>query len=81
MATQTFHTHVSPAATAAGAGLLARLGSAAAFVGRTLALASGTQARVDEIRRLQALSDAQLAERGLARHEIVHHVYRDLFHD
>ena len=53
-----------------------------AFVGRTLALASrGTQARVDEIRRLQALSDAQLAERGLARHEIVHHVYRDLFHD
>jgi len=79
MATHTFEPHVSPAA--AGAGLLARLGTAAAFVARVFSQASGAQARVDTIHRLQSLSDAQLAARGLSRDQIVHHVFRDLFHD
>lgn len=35
--------------------------------------------RIDQVRRLQALSDAALAERGIARDRIVHFVFRDLF--
>lgn len=31
-----------------------------------------------EVDRLQAKSDAQLAEMGLSRDRIVHHVFRDL---
>ena len=37
-------------------------------------------ARLDEIRRLSALSDAELAARGIERDRIVHHVFRDKFH-
>ena len=35
------------------------------------------QGRVREIERLQSLSDAELAKRGIARDQIVHHVFRD----
>jgi hypothetical protein len=35
--------------------------------------------RIAEVRRLQAMSDAELAERGIARESIVHFVFRDLF--
>jgi hypothetical protein len=45
---------------------------------KALAFASGAQARFDEIQRLQALSDAELAQRGIARDAIVRLVYRDL---
>jgi len=76
MATQIHHAPVSPV----GAGFFARLSSAAAFVGRTLAFASAGQARFDQIQRLQALSDDELAKRGIARDDIVRHVYRDLFY-
>ncbi|MCU0912610.1 MAG: hypothetical protein MUE98_15150 [Rhodobacteraceae bacterium] len=33
--------------------------------------------RVDQIRRLEAKSDAELAELGLSRQAIVQHVFRD----
>ncbi len=33
--------------------------------------------RIDEIRKLQALSDAELAERGIERERIVYHVFAD----
>ena len=33
--------------------------------------------RIDEIRHLQSMSDAQLAERGIARDRIVYHVFAD----
>ncbi|GAB1379858.1 hypothetical protein [Pararhodobacter sp.] len=33
--------------------------------------------RRDQIERLQMLSDAQLAEMGISRDRIVHHVFRD----
>lgn len=36
--------------------------------------------RVAEIERLQALSDDDLAARGLRREDIVHHVFRDLYY-
>lgn len=65
-------------------------GAHGAGAGRTLsALWAGLRAglmtyhegnrRIAEVRRLQALSDAALAERGLARDRIVHFVFRDLF--
>lgn len=36
--------------------------------------------RFDEIARLQAMSDEELAARGIQRDMIVHHVFRDKFH-
>lgn len=35
--------------------------------------------RIAEVRRLEAMSDAELAGRGLARDRIVHFVFRDMF--
>lgn len=57
----------------AGALLAALAGVAKAF-----AFAGDAQARFDEIVRLQALSDDGLARRGIARDDIVRHVYGDL---
>lgn len=57
-------------------------GSVTAFfanLAHACAMASGAQARFDEIQRLQALSDAALAKRGLSRDDIARHVYADLF--
>ena len=45
---------------------------------RSLAFARGLEDRFDEIRRLQSLSDAELARRGIKRDAIVRHVYGDL---
>ncbi len=36
--------------------------------------------RLRAVKALQALSDTQLAERGIKREEIVHHVFRDTFY-
>jgi hypothetical protein len=33
------------------------------------------------VRRLQALSDAELAKRGIARDDIVRHVFAEVFAD
>jgi hypothetical protein len=41
---------------------------------------SETNHRVAEVERLQALSDAELAKRGLRREDIARHVFRDLFY-
>ena len=45
---------------------------------RAIAFGTGAQARFDEVQRLQALSDEALAELGIARDDIVRHVYADL---
>ncbi len=37
------------------------------------------QSRLDSVQRLRAKSDAELAEMGLRRDEIVRHVFRDRF--
>ena len=39
--------------------------------------AAAASGRVREIERLQSLSDDELAQRGLTRDGIVHHVFRD----
>ena len=45
---------------------------------KAFALASNAQARFDEIQHLQALTDGDLAQRGIKRDDIVRHVYSDL---
>ncbi len=70
-------------ATTSDAGLLHRIG--AAFTAALDALAkarvasASAEARFSEVRRLQAMSDAELAELGVARDRIVHHVFRDIY--
>lgn len=39
-----------------------------------------SRSRMDQIERLNALSDQELAERGLAREDIPRHVFRDIFY-
>lgn len=36
--------------------------------------------RMREVERLQAMTDEQLAKRGLRREDIARHVFRDLFY-
>ena len=36
------------------------------------------RSRADQVMRLQAMSDAELARRGIARDRIVQHVFRDI---
>ena len=60
----------------AAQGLLATL---AAQTGAALARSMERQSRLDEVRRLEALSDAELAARGIRREAIVPHVFRDRF--
>lgn len=75
MAFQTLHAPATPPrAIAAITGFFAALAQA-------VAMASGAQARYDEIRALQALSDEELADRNIERSDIVHHVYADLMAD
>lgn len=49
-------------------------------IGEAMIAASEASARVDELTRLQSLSDEQLAARGLERDALVHHVFRDIMH-
>ncbi|KJZ19902.1 DUF1127 domain-containing protein [Loktanella sp. S4079] len=52
-------------------------------IGATIASAFSriieAQDRSDEVRRLNDMSDAQLAELGIKRNEIVRHVFRDVY--
>ena len=45
-----------------------------------LTAAYGTDRRYDEVLRLQAKTDEELAALGLKREDIAAHVYRDLIH-
>lgn len=75
MATQTLSPFSAPHS------VLAQVGGVLAAVARAFALAKNAEARFDEIQALQALSDAELARRGIARDNIVRHVYADLLND
>jgi hypothetical protein len=48
--------------------------------GRTLEISRHTESRLREIERLQAKSDGELANLGLSRDRIVHHVFRDIYY-
>ncbi|MDA5556612.1 DUF1127 domain-containing protein [Shimia sp. MMG029] len=49
-------------------------------IGNGLIALAENNSRVQQIETLNAMSDAQLAERGLRREEIVRHVFRDYMH-
>ncbi len=46
---------------------------------RAVVLNGESEQRLNKVRRLQALSDEELARRGLTRDRIVHHVFRDIY--
>ena len=49
-------------------------------IGRALDTYAQSSRRMRDFERLNAKSDAQLAEMGLTRDKIAHHVFRDLFY-
>ena len=38
------------------------------------------EGRLQQMRKLEAMSDAELAERGITRERIAHYVFRDLYY-
>ena len=64
-----------------GKSVSARIGAGLAAVGRFLSDLSNARRCALEAERLMALSDAQLARRGLRRDEIVSHVFRNHMHE
>ena len=61
--------------------ILAQVGGFFAALARAFAMAKNAEARFDEIQALQALSDAELGRRGIARDNIIRHVYADMLAD
>ncbi len=57
-----------------------RIGSALAHIGAMLTTITESNHRLQLAQRLHKMSDSELAERGLKREEIAHHVFRDLFY-
>ncbi|MDD9976244.1 MAG: DUF1127 domain-containing protein [Boseongicola sp.] len=49
-----------------------------ANIGSALNSLTDSMSRANQLRTLSAMSDAQLAARGLKRHQIVDHVFRDI---
>ncbi|MCE5972879.1 hypothetical protein LZA78_05255 [Sinirhodobacter sp. WL0062] len=67
-------------ANARPAGFLRAVTPVLAALGDALVAYMERNARLDEIRRLEALSDSELAARGIARDRIAHHVFQDKFY-
>lgn len=51
-----------------------------AWLGNQMVAIAETNAQMAEVKRLQDMTDAQLAERGLTRDTIVEHVFRYKFY-
>ncbi|MBQ0805102.1 MULTISPECIES: hypothetical protein [unclassified Sulfitobacter] len=49
-------------------------------IGHAMITANGNSGRLREVEMLNAKSDAELAEMGITRDKIVHHVFRDLYY-
>jgi hypothetical protein len=75
MATQTLHGHAVPQ------NILTQAAGFFAALARAFAMAKNAEARFEEIQALQALDDAELSRRGIARENIVRHVYADMLAD
>jgi uncharacterized protein YjiS (DUF1127 family) len=56
------------------------LSKLATSIGRGFAAYAERRTRTGEINRLNAMTDAELAEIGLKREQITYHVFRDLFY-
>jgi hypothetical protein len=57
-----------------------RIGGTFAAIGRAFVTATEANSRIDRVQALNALSDEELAARGIRRDQIVHHVFRDLYY-
>ena len=66
--------------TPAAPSVLSRIGEFFAALARAVFTARAAEARVHEMERLMAKSDAELAEIGLRREDIARHVFRDILH-
>lgn len=51
-----------------------------AAVGRGMMMSAASEARMRQVDKLNAKSDAELAKMGLRRQDIAAHVFRDLMH-
>ena len=61
-------------------GVKARLARVGSGLAQRLETYMRYRSRADQVERLQAMSDAELARRGIPRERIVHHVFRDVFY-
>ncbi|SIN94858.1 DUF1127 domain-containing protein [Vannielia litorea] len=61
-------------------GLMARIGAAFDRVLTVLVAAAEANPRMKAVNRLSAMSDEELAARGLKREDIVRHVFRDIYY-
>jgi len=61
-------------------GLRAGLAGVFRSIGRGMVAYMERRSRADEIARLEAMSDAQLAQLGISRNTIPAYVFRDLFY-
>lgn len=59
------------------AGILRRCFAAA---GNALVAIAEADSRMRAVRQLNAMSDEELAERGLRREDVVHHIFSDRFY-
>lgn len=48
--------------------------------GTAMTISAQSETRMREIQRLQGKTDSELAELGLTRDRIVHHVFRDIYY-
>ncbi len=60
-----------------GGSILRGLAAPFVAIGNFLVAISEGNSRLAEVKQLNALSDVQLAQRGLKREDIVRHVFRD----
>jgi len=56
-----------------------RLSAPFRAIGRFFVYSMENNSRIQRIRRLQAMSDEQLAKLGIERDDIVHHVFKDVY--
>lgn len=49
-------------------------------LGRALIRAAENNPRMKQVARLNETSDAELAEQGLSREEVLHHIFRDRYY-
>lgn len=57
-----------------------KIGQALSKFGTAITTAQSANARFEKVQYLQSKSDAELAEMGLKRDDIVHHVFGDLYY-
>ncbi|MEX5578392.1 hypothetical protein [Pseudophaeobacter sp. A-200-2] len=67
-------------ASASGKSVLAILAAPFVAFGRVMIALGEANTRSQKVQRLMAMSDAELAERGLTRDKIVHHVFSDVYY-